>query len=79
MTSAFGGEDGASADLDQILDGVTDGQVATNAQMRTRGQIDEVVEPKLKWVLYLLKGKVDPLLLGGSKTVAPKVTLLLKN
>ena len=38
VTSAFGGGDAANVDLDQVLDGVTDGQMAVNdAQMTVKG------------------------------------------
>lgn len=74
VTSAFGGEDGASADLDQILDGVTDGQVATNdAQMRTRGQIDKSGRAETKVGVVSAEGKGGSSVAGpGPKTVAPK-------
>ena len=42
VTSAFGGGDAANVDLDQVLDGVTDGQMAVNdAQMTVKGQMDK--------------------------------------
>lgn len=74
VTSAFGGEDGASADLDQILDGVTDGQVATNdAQMRTRGQIDKSGRAETKVGVVSAEGKGGSSVAGpGPKAVAPK-------
>jgi hypothetical protein len=80
VTSAFGGEDGASADLDQILDGVTDGQVATNdAQMRTRGQIDKSGRAETKVGVVSAEGKGGSSVAGpGPKTVAPKSNTSIK-
>ena len=42
VSSAFSGDDGEGVDLDAVLDGVTDGQMAqTDAQMKVKGQMDK--------------------------------------
>ena len=42
VSSAFGGDGGEGVDLDAILDGVTDGQMAqTDSQMKVKGQMDK--------------------------------------
>jgi hypothetical protein len=74
VTSAFGGEGSANKDLDQILDGVTDGQIATNdAQMRTIGQMDKSGKATTKVGVVSAEGKGGTSTAGsGPKAVAPK-------
>ena len=74
VTSAFGGGDAANVDLDQVLDGVTDGQMAVNdAQMTVKGQIDKSGKATTKVGVVSADGKGGDATVGsGPKTVVPK-------
>ena len=81
VTSAFGGGDAANVDLDQVLDGVTDGQMAVNdAQMTVKGQMDKSGKATTKVGVVSADGKGGSATVGsGPKTVVPKsVTLRSK-
>ena len=73
VSSAFGGEGDDGADLDAVLDGVTDGQMAqTDAQMKVKGQMDKsgraIANAEVKKA-----GKGGKVGAGtGPKTTAPK-------
>lgn len=74
VTSAFGGGDAANVDLDQVLDGVTDGQMAVNdAQMTVKGQIDKSGKATTKVGVVSADGGGGTATVGsGPKTVVPK-------
>ena len=74
VTSAFGGGDAANIDLDQVLDGVTDGQMAVNdAQMTVKGQMDKSGKATTKVGVVSADGKGGDATVGsGPKTVVPK-------
>ena len=74
VTSAFGGEGGENVDLDQVLDGVTDGQMAVNdAQMTVKGAMDKSGKATTKVGVVSAEGKGGSSVAGsGPKTVAPK-------
>lgn len=74
VTSAFGGGDAANVDLDQVLDGVTDGQMAVNdAQMTVKGQMDKSGKATTKVGVVSADGKGGKATVGaGPKTVVPK-------
>lgn len=74
VTSAFGGGDAANVDLDQVLDGVTDGQMAVNdAQMSVKGQMDKSGKATTKVGVVSADGKGGSATVGsGPKTVVPK-------
>jgi hypothetical protein len=74
VTSAFGGGDAANVDLDSVLDGVTDGQMAVNdAQMTVKGQIDKSGKATTKVGVVSADGKGGNATVGaGPKTVVPK-------
>ena len=74
VTSAFGGEGGENVDLDKVLDGVTDGQMAVNdAQMTVKGAMDKSGKATTKVGVVSAEGKGGSSVAGpGPKTVAPK-------
>ncbi len=74
VTSAFGGEGAADVDLDKVLDGVTDGQMAvSDAQMTVKGQMDKSGKATTKVGVESAEGKGGKSVAGsGPKTVVPK-------
>jgi hypothetical protein len=74
VTSAFGGEGGENVDLDQVLDGVTDGQMAVNdAQMTVKGAMDKSGKATTKVGVVSAEGKGGSSVAGsGPKVSAPK-------
>ncbi len=80
VTSAFGGDGAANVDLDKVLDGVTDGQMAvSDAQMKVKGQIDKSGKASTKVGVVSAEGKGGKSVAGpGPKTVGPKSVTKIK-